>query len=246
MANSSAQRKFEWGVEHVKALCDEASAFESAKAYELRVEPKARSAKAVEYECFAVERQWPPDCWPLMAGDALQDIRSSLEYLVYTAAGGRSGTQFPIFLDPREFQVKGLPMIRGVPAAIWTVIEQAQPFNTIHGIPAMDPLAELMRLSNLDKHRDLSTVASYVDIPWVLSSHRIEYMDVADGRPLHHDAKVVSFIAHGPKASEMDVYPDLTYQIRIEGVPLRETFSRIVARVGMIIDACEGRRELTP
>jgi len=112
---TSAQRKLKRGIEHVKTLSKEAATFEDDKAYLFEVERKARSAQEIEYRCFAVQRKPMPSHWPLLAGEAIQNLRSSLDHLVYEKSGGNRRTQFPIFTDACEFKVLSPRKLKGSP-----------------------------------------------------------------------------------------------------------------------------------
>jgi hypothetical protein len=113
----------------VAAICREVKEFESANAYELRTEREARAPMEIEYTCFAVEKQAPPDHWPLLLGDAIHNLRASLEHAVYAASGGASGTAFPITRSESEFEKYGRPKIAKAPPAVRELIEKAQPFQ---------------------------------------------------------------------------------------------------------------------
>ena len=104
----------------------------------------------------------------------------------------------------------------------------------------MDPLAVLNRFSNRDKHRELVTVASFIDLPWI--SHdaaNVRFTYTGEGRPLHDGTRVTSFIVSEPKADQMKVYPDFKFEVRVEGVPLIRTLEGIVWRVEQVVRACE-------
>jgi hypothetical protein len=105
---SSSERKFARGVEQVKALRGEAKAFEDGNAYVFRKEIESRTANSIRYRCFATEREAPSDEWPLLAGEAIQNIRAALDHVVWASVKRPSTkTAFPIFTDPCEFQVIG-------------------------------------------------------------------------------------------------------------------------------------------
>ena len=167
---TSAERKLMRGIEHVQTLSAEASAFENANAYVLRTEHERRPSQEVEHVCFAVERQAPPDHWPLVAGEAIHNLRSSLEHAVYMASGEAKGTQFPIFLTEPDFKKLGRPMIARTSRAVRALIEARQPYNRTPENPGLDALARLRQLSNLDKHKTLAVVACAVDLAFVSHS----------------------------------------------------------------------------
>src|SRR5262249_1910777 len=105
------------GVEQVAAICREVKAFESAQAYGVTTKREVRASGQIEYKCFAVERQAPSDRWPLLLGDAIHNLRASLDHAVYTASGGATGTQFPITRSASDFHKHGRPRIaRGLDA----------------------------------------------------------------------------------------------------------------------------------
>jgi len=239
----------------MQAVCGEAKAFENGGAYVVRVEPEPRPPNEVEYHFYAVRKKAIPDHWPLVIGDAIQNFRHSLDHAVYTAAKGKGRTQFPIFEDACEFQVKGRKDIKAAPTSIQAIIEQAQPFNTVIGHPASDVLAVLADLSNFDKHRDITAMASYVELPWLshdglLPGQSLRATYTAEGKPLgDEDTQVMSFILSGPKADQMKVYPGVAYEVRIERVRrnkrtidrigLVTTLEHIAMRVADVIEAVE-------
>lgn len=240
MEQSSANRKLLRGIEHVKTLCAEADAFEDDEAYVFETEREPRSAKEVKYRCFAIERRAPPEHWPLLAGEAVQNLRSSLDHAVYAISRHRRG-QFPIFTDACEFQVLGRRMLKGVPEAVRTRIEKAQPYAGAPGAPAQMPLAVLSSLSNLDKHRVLATVVSAVHHEAIGVPEGVEarWEMSATNRPLGSGKTHIStFVAFAEaEGVEVKVYPSFAYQVRIEGRPInylvgiaQEVF-RIVAEV---------------
>jgi hypothetical protein len=150
------------GVEQVRRLLSEADAFEKGGAYEFRVEVESRSTHEIRYRGLAVEREAPPDEWPLLAGEAIQNLRSALDHMVYTASGERSGTQFPIFTKPQDFQAKESRMLAGVSGPVKATIEKAQPYQRNPNAPNRAMLEGLRVLSNTDKHRTLATIVSAV------------------------------------------------------------------------------------
>ena len=103
-----------------------------------------------------------PTHWPLVAGEAIQNLRSALDHLVFEKSGGNRRTQFPIFTDRCEFQVLAPRKMKGVPEAVRAQIERAQPYQFMPGDATHHPLAQLSSLSNLDKHRVLATVVNAI------------------------------------------------------------------------------------
>jgi hypothetical protein len=239
MLDSSAVRKFMRGVEHAHLLCEETRAFENAKAYMPRVERKQRPSQEIEYRVFAIERQAPPPHWAVLAGDAIQNIRASLDHLVWAKVKrGGPNTAFPVFVDPCEFQVIGKKRVSGAPPAIKAFVEEAQPYKHWPQAPRLDALWQLNPLSNLDKHRNLTTVACTVDLSYagVPADVQTRWEKYADFEPLSDDAEVAILVAYaGTEAEKMNVKPNFTYQVALEERPLIGLFTEIIRRTWPIV-----------
>jgi hypothetical protein len=157
---TSAQRKLKRGIEHVRTLLDEVRSYEKTDAYLFSSEREISSETEVVYRCFATRQVAMPMHWPLLAGEAIQNLRSALDHLVYEKSGG--STSFPIFTDRRKYEEKAPGRLRGVPEEARAQISEFQPFRFTPEDARHHPLAQLSSLSNRDKHRVLSTVASAV------------------------------------------------------------------------------------
>jgi len=252
VSQSSAQRKLARGIEQVYALSRETGDFEHAHAYVPDVKRKIRSPKEVEYKITAIENARPKEDWPLLAGEAIQNLRAALDHAVYAASANkyRRSSQFPIFTDPCEFQVKGRPLIAGVPKAIRALIENAQPYKRLPLTPALSPLAVLSSLSNRDKHRTLSTVVTSVRFQYVSLGEGIQIEAIKpfrEGEPLHYGAEIAHFIARSEsEITEVDVNPRFVYEVRIEGRPLLSTLGMIVVAVSDAVTECETGQPIEP
>jgi hypothetical protein len=96
-------------------------------------------------------------------GDALHNLRSSLDHLVYQLSllttKNPKGTEFPIYITKASnsrdcFEQKGREKIRHVPKEAQELIEAAQPYNARHpDQPSHHYLWLLHELNRLDKHR---------------------------------------------------------------------------------------------
>ena len=89
-----------------------------------------------------------------ITGDAVNNMRSALDYLVYELAKhneGRviTGTQFVIAQNPNEFEHQRNTRLRGLSPRQVDIIRNVQPFQ---GVTWSQILAEI---SNQDKHREL-------------------------------------------------------------------------------------------
>jgi hypothetical protein len=142
----------------------------------------------------------PPARLSLICGDAIQNLRASLDHLVWQLVlleGNRPGgwTRFPITLHVNDFNSsvrapkdpkKSPSPLQGitVDSEAWTLIEEAQPYNG--GVMGKDPdiheLRFLAFLSNTDKHR---TLMSQLVFPG-----RATLRDIIDCNP---DAEIVEY-----------------------------------------------------
>lgn len=246
---SSHWRKLARGIEQVEALCGEAVAFKNDDAYTFEKEIESRTAQEVMYRCFAVQRKPVPPDWPLRSGEAIQNLRSSLDHVVYKASGERSRAQFPIFIDACEFQVYGGRMLRGVPASMRAAIEWSQPYIRMPDAPTQDALALLRTLSNHDKHRALATVATSVQTEGagVPDGANLRWKEFATNRPLgagkaHISTIVVTF---EQEAEQVDVETFFSYEVSIEGRPF-DHLEWIANEVFRVVSECESGKKLSP
>jgi hypothetical protein len=92
----------------------------------------------------------------LIIGDCLQNLRSSLDYLVWELCEAANTkptekNQFPICAVRKKYQDARGQQLAGVPKAAQTEIEKLQPFNA--AVPESNELWILNRLTNISKHR---------------------------------------------------------------------------------------------
>jgi len=122
-------------------------------------------------------------------------------------------------------------MITRLPAAKRALIESVQPFKTAPEHPKTDPLWFLHDLWNLDKHRNLSTVAVGIgSAAIVYRGHKdanITFIERVTEKDLEEGTRVLTFTVTGPKADEMKVEPDISYHVSVEGRPLVDSLKSI-------------------
>lgn len=107
-----------------------------------------------------------PDKIPLIAGDFLYCLRSSLDQLVWALAKNvgsyPEGTQFPI-LENRDAK-KLARNTSAVPADAVIIVESLQPYNAQNpSLVRSHLLWQLNKLCNIDKHRRIPTDATIMD-----------------------------------------------------------------------------------
>jgi hypothetical protein len=250
LSKSSGQRKLDRGIEQANGLYEEVRAYEASRAYELNTTRQRRSAEEVFCVSLAVEREPPSDEWPLVLGEIVHNLRSSLDHVIYAQARPQSTrTQFRIFIDQDEFQDKGLPRLHGVPAAVKATVESLQPFNVTPQAPRRDWLWVLHDLCNLDKHRTLTTVATAVGVPYIgyegpnTTTLVTDWVDPSE--PLRDRTRVVSFTVAGPGAEDVATEPGFSYHVTVEGLPLRVTLGKIVQAAFEAVHRCETGKALS-
>jgi hypothetical protein len=151
--------KLDRAFRHIRDLDAEVQAFLSANPYDVASKPHIQLPETVTtfYVCRADE-VW--SSVQAIAGDALQNMRSSLDHLMWQLAevSGKvpdEHTSFPIF-DPSERGADFLDRkIRPLKPAIQKIILEAKPYKG-----GNDVLWTVHDANRIDKHRLLVTVAS--------------------------------------------------------------------------------------
>jgi len=164
----------------------------------------------------------PPAHLSAVLGDCIQNLRASLDYLVWELAPAQRRTtrdklSFPIHREPpkrgRHFHPK---CIEGLNPAAIAIIEELQPYYGGKN-PETDLLFFVKELSNVDKHRSIHVVIGQVTV----TAFRL-YMDFGgDVRmfpPAWHEPGVLN---HGAKVAE---YPLVALQGGEEVKVEAETF----------------------
>lgn len=240
MQESSARQKFHRGYGLAQRLWTEVRDFEASGAYTLRTESEP-DGDDIHYTCFAVENQPPGVKWPLIAGDAIHNLRGAIDHALWAAtppAHRSKSTQFPIAETAAKFNRS---RIKGLDAKLSRFVEETQPYNVMPDGPKFDSLLIMNELSNLDKHRALSTVATIAETPMVFvkgpaeAQKRFKFTSPGRGTPLADGTKVMSFRA----ASTETHNPQLGYVVTLEGTRLVDTLRGIVNRAYEILVTLE-------
>lgn len=156
--------KIERAEEHINDLDSRIVAFLKSEAYSVSVEDDPKT----DERAYRVHFHSPiPLALSLVAGDALHNLRSALDHLVWQlveAAGNMPTreTAYPIFKDAsaahkffQKSKAKPDPKIKGVPGAAVQLIEATNPYQG-----GNNQLWAVHELNNIDKHRLLITVAT--------------------------------------------------------------------------------------
>jgi hypothetical protein len=97
---------------------------------------------------------------PLICGDALQNIRSTLDYLVWELVLANKdkpdeANAFPVCKDPASFSDAKKRRLRGIHADAVALIESMQPYTFGKGNEEQSFLFVLDKLANIQKHRSI-------------------------------------------------------------------------------------------
>jgi hypothetical protein len=161
-----AKAKLCWAEKHFEALGSEWQAFIDTDPYGLTLN-RDLDAQTI-WVFFQVLKPIPPKI-ALRAGDVIQNLRASLDYIVaelVEARGGNSNaSQFPIHVKEATFirnvryrkKSWGPGPLNSIPATSgeWAFIERLQPYQRTR-LAKRDPLYALNYMSNRDKHRALA------------------------------------------------------------------------------------------
>lgn len=155
--------KIERAKKHLGDLDRELRVLPKSDPYRVSVEPEPDPRERVirlrtEFDFT------PPLRWGAIAGDAIHNIRSALDLLVYQLLLARNKTpdiwtEFPIFLDPDKYAGKGKRKVKGAAKGAVDIIDELQPCSET-GNPESHPLWLLHCLDIRDKHRLLNVVVA--------------------------------------------------------------------------------------
>lgn len=163
---NGARLKLDRTRRHIGELVDAIDAYHAKDPYVARLERGNGEREYVLRSYFAYE---PPEHLPAIIGDCLQNMRMSLEHLVWALAKQELGrdpghTLFPICKTREDFEGRGEKGIKHLPERARLVIGSLQPYRTHGGHPESAPLAQLNEYANIDRHRQLSVIYSDSEI----------------------------------------------------------------------------------
>jgi hypothetical protein len=148
-----------WGINHIKAFQTERDRLlrqlnRPAIEFDQQLDPKTNDWVVT----VAYVAEFP--ALSLFVGDAANNFRSALDYLIYEMAyvdgGGvdapHGRTQFPIMRWPSDFRDRTTNMLENISNPHRAMIERFQPYNSWKGLD-FHPLGLLRDISDDDKHR---------------------------------------------------------------------------------------------
>ncbi len=213
--------------DHMEVLRDELAAFNAGEPYRIAHEPNADGS---EHIFRAKVRKEPPPFLSVVIGDALQNMRSTLEHLAWgltplrTQQTDERSIGFPICTSRQAFEQTdrnspsgyntrtGMHKIWTMPTKVRAAIQQLQPYKSRN--PDEHPLFLLNELARVDRHQSLSVVGAVSPSvtygwrkrgthgPFVMDPAIIKRTDIWLLKPFEQDAVLGDFRFN---ESEMEV-----------------------------------------
>ncbi len=159
--------------EHISALEQQLCTFLESRPYKVaaRRDPETR-------KLYYVESAEPiPECLPLIAGDAIQNLMSALDHLAYQLVCSDTGDSppnpraiyFPIAHDADKYEANKCRGMEGARQQTLDAVDALKPYKG-----GNDRLWTLHQLNNIEKHRLLLTVGSQatgMNVGQLMASH---------------------------------------------------------------------------
>lgn len=188
--------KIKRAAHHIAELNTLLLAFRSLHPYEVDSKPH-RTPELDHTTLYVKSIADPPEEFPLIVGDAIHNMRSALDHLVWhlvEVGGGtpNKDTFFPICVDPdgrHKFQSAiGKGEIKKIPKGADKVLLAAQPY-----VSGNDTLRLIHDLDINDKHRLLITIATCYEEWSIMLGGSVELrFDQYDVRPLQAGDEIVN------------------------------------------------------
>ena len=190
--------------EHLDSLKTEIEVFKTSKSHRIARERDVKNQRYI----LRIRIADVPDRIPLIAGDFINCLRSSLDHLVWSLAKLTKpyprGTQFPILEVKNEKTFD--QATKGVPTEARRIIESLQPFRVGQRLLKSHLLWRLNKLCNIDKHRRIPTHGDVSEILFPDLSRE-------DMHLVEHDDKSMTVSVPLYLESKMRVEPDASYNL---------------------------------
>lgn len=157
----SARAKLERADQHINNFRIEETKFRKSGGYRsVAYDDPKTGDRVIEFKLVA----HPPPLVIAIVGDAIHNLRSSLDHLAYEMVRANGGTPndataFPIFFDCESFEASLERKIGGASKNVLDLIKSLKPYQG-----GNDSLWHLHRLDIVDKHRLLIPVAAHNDL----------------------------------------------------------------------------------
>jgi hypothetical protein len=246
------QAKTERAKQHIADLERAVRAFRDSKPYEIGTERDPKTGYLI-YQVVRADEA--PLQLSLIAGDAIQNLRTALDHLAHqlVLANGNmptNQTYFPICKSAEEYKAQSPRKVKGMSQAAIDLINAANPY-----LGGNDLLWAIHSLNNIDKHNLLLVVGTAhrqttIDVP-VMS----DILEKLTGGLLERSSMNLSFpitdplcpLKAGdklhalPAGPEQDVYIEFSFDVAfgepeiVKGKPLLETVQEFAHLVDGIV-----------
>lgn len=257
--------KLKRAKEHVVALDREVRKFFETTPYKVGTRRDPQTRKLIYY-VTSVEPS--TDCLPLIAGDAIQNLMSTLDHLAYQIVCSDTGDSppdpkriyFPIADDAAKYEATKQRKMQGARPETIEAIDMLKPYKG-----GNDQLWNLYRLNNIEKHRLLITVGSMFQ-SLDLGAHMFAMMKKAIPKlpefpaisAFFKPADILFPLKAGDElfidGADAEVNEKMQFRFNvalnepgiIEGMPLLETLHQFTALVEGIVGALTPRLKAAP
>lgn len=227
---------------HFDVLRPEVEGFIESEPYRWWTEYVDYESGLREYAVSAEVLEDPPRRWGLILGDVVQNLRASLDHLVWAIADRElrdATTSFPIEIDKAGWRGRGRKRVEAVAGAALELIERVQPFH-LGDAAKSHPLAVLQALSNIDKHRTLLPVGLVRRHEFVAGygEFRVKeftYLAPEDGDPFGDE--VMRFTTEGEPDDSVNMKAYLSFHVAVEGRSLDDIEGIFMFVGGEILNA---------
>jgi len=209
-----------------------------------------------EWVFYATVREEPPIEWGAIAGDAIHNLRSSLDVLwnsVYPGGKGRKNN-FPFFDSPEMLEAHFGRKKDGRHKRVMDIMKNAEPYKSRDYL-----LGQLHLLDIEEKHRTLLPVSTAVlsmtsDMMAIFRQgylHRIghsvstSFVTRQFEEPVYpvHDRTVLGRAPINPDGPQVDMNPQFAFDIAfgelevVKGQPILGTLHKFAERVDCLVEA---------
>jgi len=205
--------KIERAEQHIRDLDAEVAAFLDTRPYAAVAKMHRNGGKTFR----AVVREQPPAHLGLIAGDAIHNLRSSLDILIWDLVRANRlqpsrSDMFPFARNAEEYLSKrGRGKIKSIPQAAVDVLDAIQPYRG-----GNDVLHEVHRLDIEDKH--------HVLLPMAAAAEYLRFSVTANGGkpvlfPMGDGAPIISPVKDGTKLGWTEIsipHPKLEMDMDVE------------------------------
>jgi len=216
----SHQEKLDWANEHLNKAFATFIEFGKTNPYRTTTDKDESFAGNQKVERLFVRAFCDkplPESIGFDVGDCAHNLRSALDHLAYTLAGGSTvndtTVQFPIFTKETDYKSR-LGKLKNIPPGAVTIMDSLQPYH--RGDTADSGLlAMLSTLDNVDKHRRVLLTSSIASLKAIEVSERKGAVEI-----LVHGRNGVAF-ENGAIVSTLEVilkHPGATVHVDFETV----------------------------